>query len=141
MDIYHDVERVEFSDGTVAVSPEAFQVYRLYQAALDRVPDIGGVSYWIDRAEHDASIKAIANEFIVSNEFVSAYGENPTNEEYVDLLYNNVLGRDPDQGGYDYWTGQMDNGLDRADMLLAFADCDENIALTGAATADGVWII
>jgi hypothetical protein len=140
-DIFHDVERLEFSDATIAISPEAFQVYRLYQAALNRAPDTGGVSFWINHAEHGVAIKTIAEKFISSNEFVSNYGADTTNEQFVDLLYHNVLQRDPDPTGYEFWTEQMDKGLDRADMLIEFADSHENIILTSAHTHDGIFLI
>lgn len=45
-----------------------------------------------------------------SAEFKALYGVNPTNAEFVTRLYNNVLHRAPEQGGFDYWTGLLDSG-------------------------------
>lgn len=135
------VERLQFSDGILAVSPEAFQVYRLYQAALNREPDIEGVSFWINHADRGLGLQELASYFIQSDEFISAYGRSPSNEEYVDLLYWNVLRREPDQGGYDYWTDRMDDGLTYEDMLIEFSESVENKALTVDAITDGIWII
>src|SRR5690606_12813513 len=45
------VERIDFSDGVLAFDERTAEVYRLYQAAFDRTPDTGGLSYWVERAD------------------------------------------------------------------------------------------
>jgi serralysin len=55
----------------------------------------------IDRG--GASLQAVANGFIGSPEFLTRYGASTTNTEFVTLLYNNVLNRDPDTGGLQNW--------------------------------------
>src|SRR5690606_35606360 len=46
--LLHDVERISFSDKTIALDTAgtAGMAYRLYQAAFDRTPDQAGLSYW-----------------------------------------------------------------------------------------------
>ena len=45
-------------------------------------------------------------------------------------LYQNILDREPDAEGYDYWVGQLNNGVeDRSELLLGFAESTENQAL------------
>ncbi|MBT8240109.1 MAG: DUF4214 domain-containing protein, partial [Acidimicrobiia bacterium] len=44
---------------------------------------------------------------------------------FVDRIYRNVLGRSPDESGFRYWTGLMDEGLTRAELLLYFSDSAE----------------
>ncbi len=74
----------------------AGQAYRLYQAAFARTPDMPGVAYHMNDMESNGlSVVQIARNFIASPEFKSKYGENPTEEEYINLLYQNVLGRTP----------------------------------------------
>ena len=49
---------------------------------------------------------------------------------YVATLYTNVLGRDYDQSGYNYWLGNLNNGLEtRDDLLLGVAESAENKTL------------
>ncbi len=49
---------------------------------------------------------------------------------FATALYQNVLGRAPDSSGLDYWTNQLNSGLqDRADVLMGFANSPENVAL------------
>ena len=54
----------------------------------------------------------MASSFLASAEFKERYGEDVSNESYVNTLYINVLGRDYDQTGYDYWLSNLNNGVE-----------------------------
>ena len=72
----------------------------------------------------------MASSFLASVEFKERYGEDVSNESYVNTLYVNVLGRDYDQSGYNYWLGNLNNGLEtRYELLLGFAESTENKTL------------
>ena len=48
----------------------------------------------------------------------------------MNTLYVNVLGRDYDQAGYNYWLGQLNKGVEtRYELLLGFSESLENKAL------------
>ncbi len=96
-------------------------VGRLYSAAFLRAPDEAGLAYWLSV---DARLVDIAYAFTISDEFVGRYGKLD-NRGFVDRIYRNVLEREPDQEGYDYWTGLMADGLTRAELLLYFSDSAE----------------
>ena len=78
---------------------------------------------------------------MAANEFIERYGAEPSSLQYVDLLYNNVLDRVPDQDGYDFWVGKMNAGLSRADMLIEFSESAENKSLTQSNTEVGFWVL
>jgi hypothetical protein len=126
-----DVERVYFPDVSLAFDDEgaAGQAYRLYKAAFDRSPDVSGLGYWIGQLDAGADLVAVADRFVHSAEFVRLYGENPTNPQFVDDLYQNVLARPYDQAGFDYWVGVLDSGAGScAAVLAAFSESAENQA-------------
>lgn len=100
------------------------KTYRIYQATLDREPDQQGFEYWTDELSSGKSVSDVISSFLSSPEFTAKYG-NTTNGEFVTLLYQNVLDRDPDQGGYDYWVGELDNGTSRDDVVVGFAESPE----------------
>ena len=53
----------------------------------------------------------------------------------MENLYSNVLNRELDQGGYDYWVGNLNNGIEqRHEVLLGFSESTENKALFSEAT-------
>ncbi|MEM8823822.1 MAG: DUF4214 domain-containing protein, partial [Pseudomonadota bacterium] len=51
---------------------------------------------------------------------------------FVNLLYNNVLGRDADAGGLARWTGDLASGVSREAVVLGFSQSPEFIAGTAA---------
>lgn len=112
------------------------QVYRLYQAALDRAPDTGGHEGWTQILfEGDSTLVNVAVGFVGSAEFQRAYGALNT-VGFVDLLYNNVLGREADAAGRSSWVARIDDdGFSRAQTLVGFSESREFINNTdGAAT-------
>ncbi|HWS23841.1 MAG TPA: DUF4214 domain-containing protein, partial [Anaerolineales bacterium] len=128
VDAMVDIDRIQFSDKTVAfdLDGNAGQVYRLYQAAFDRVPDQGGLGYWINEIDRGMGLSQVATGFIDSAEFKALYGNNPSNAEFVTLLYDNVLHRTPDAGGYSYWMEQLSSGMTRENVLIGFSESTEN---------------
>ena len=106
-------------------------VGRLYSAAFGRAPDAQGLSYWNSLLEDNIiDYQGVSKLFVASSEFVSRFGSQLTNQEFIEQLYFNVLGRFSDDAGMQYWSGVMaGNGLSRADLLIQFADSDENILL------------
>jgi Ca2+-binding RTX toxin-like protein len=140
------VERVAFSDGILAfdIDGNAGIMYRLYQAAFDRVPDTEGLSYWVGRMDSGILAEAIADSFINSPEGRSVYGTpgNVSNSHFVDLLYTHTLGRDYDSDGYNYWVNRLETGqTNRKDLLAFFAESNENKARVHDAIDDGIWLI
>jgi hypothetical protein len=104
-------------------------IARLYFAAFQRIPDYGGLLYWVNVHAQGTPLATIADAFATSPEFLATYGAL-SNEAYVTLLYQNVLGRAPDAGGLAYWVGQLDSGTKtRGDVLAGFAESAEFQAL------------
>ena len=129
LDLIDDVKAT--FDQVTGLNNATGQMFRLYNAAFKRLPDPDGLKYWIGKyssGENDS--RAVASSFLVSDEFKERYGTNVTNAKYVETLYVNVLGRDYDQDGYNYWLGNLNNGTEtRYELLLGFAESAENKAL------------
>ena len=85
-----------------------------------------------------ATVVQVSSGLIESAEFQSLYGANRTNNQFVDLLYQNVLDRNPDAGGYAYWNAKLANGLSRADVLAYLSESTENIANVAPSIANGI---
>lgn len=105
----------------------------VYEAALNRRFDAPGLNHWIDQAEAGASSLDIAAQFLASHEFQAAYG-NPaymTDREYISRLYLNILDRQGEAGGINYWAGEMAAGATHAQVLVGFAGSPENVQAAG----------
>ena len=94
-------------------------------------PDADGLKYWIDQFSSGKNTRrVVAQSFLGSAEFTEKYGSNVSDETYVNNLYKNVLGRDADSAGLNYWVGNLSSGKEtRYEALLGFAESAENKAL------------
>ncbi len=137
------IERLEFANGTLALDllGNAGQAYRIYQAAFDRTPDSGGLSYWIDAMDAGSSLIQVATGFVNSAEFAAVYGAEPDDLNLVQRFYQNVLGRSGEAAGIDYWVGQLESGTSTAQVLAGFSESAENIAGVAPAISEGIWLV
>ena len=129
-DIQETFDQVKSKDDSTG------QMFRVYNAAFARFSDSGGLEYWIEKNQSgENSNRQVAESFIASVEFKETYGENVETGTYVNTLYKNILGREADQEGYDYWVQQLDSGKEnRGELLLGFAESVENQALFSEVT-------
>lgn len=100
------------------------EVARLYLAYFLREPDEAGYEYWVGVRESGRSLGQISAEFVGSAEFRQRYG-SLDNRQFVQLVYSNVLQRNPDGEGLDYWTGQLNSGVSRGDVMVGFSESTE----------------
>ncbi len=89
--------------------PADADTLRLYRAFLGRDPDVDGTKYWISVSRSGVSLDAIAGAFSDSAEFRQTYG-SLTDRGFLSVVYRNVLGRDPDPVGFDYWLSLLERG-------------------------------
>ena len=114
----------------------AGQVYRMYQATLDRAPDAAGYEGWVTGLfEGTLGLDQMARGFVNSPEFKATYG-SLDNSGFVELLYQNVLGRAADAGGLQGWLDAMAAGTTREGVVIGFSQSNEFKLSTGQASAD-----
>lgn len=113
------------------------QIYRLYQAAFNRQPDLPGLGFWIWHNQNGLDMTGISASFIASEEFQKLYGPGVTNTKFVSLLYNNILHREGEKSGMDWWTGHLNAGVAQASVLYGFSDSAENKTNLAADVANG----
>ncbi len=114
----------------VASSARHAQLWRLYQAYFLRQPDDGGLGYWIDLNRNGMGLQGISDQFELSDEFALTYG-SLNNTDFLKLIYSNVLCRQPDGEGFDYWLSLLNsNAMARGEMMVYFAESDEYIQFT-----------
>ena len=139
-DVLRNVERMRFDDAAVALDIQGHggQAYRLYQAAFARQPDAKGLGDWIEFLDRGGSLEDAAKGFVVSPEFRSLYGADPGTKDLVTRFYQNVLHRDPEPAGFEYWFHQINAGVQTVPMVLAkFSESPENQANLMGVIGDG----
>lgn len=110
------------------------QVVRIYSAMLGRTPDAGGFAFWVEARNSGMSLARMIEMFADSPEFKATFGNRmteDTNEEWVDFVYSEIMGRTPDAGGRAFWLNMLETGeATRSWMVVAFAESPEFQALT-----------
>lgn len=86
----------------------------LYTEVLGREADGSGLAFWVERSRH-VPRGAIAHDFHQSSE---------SRRDRVARLFDRLLGRPPDPGGWSYWAGVLANGRD-IDLAAFLAASDE----------------
>ncbi len=83
------------------------------------------MNYWTGLIDsHTLQLSDVAMSFINSTEFQDEYG-SLSNQDFVEQLYHNALGRVGDAAGVAYWTGLLNAGVSKGSVLLGFSDSFE----------------
>lgn len=97
----------------------ASQVQALYVGYLGRAADQAGLNFWTNAITAGTStLESVALGFTLSQEYTSKY-EGLSNEELAAAIYENVLGRAADADGLAFWVGELENGVQTPETLLA----------------------
>ncbi|MEM7317616.1 MAG: DUF4214 domain-containing protein [Pseudomonadota bacterium] len=130
--VLYDGDAVE-ETGVLNEKALAGQIYRLYGATLDREPDAGGFLGWFDGLNSGRiDLNQAAGGFARSAEFAQTYGALD-DAGFVELLYQNVLGRTASAAEIEAWTDRLDSGTARSDVVLGFSESKEFQNRTNAA--------
>lgn len=122
----HSCADVALSMWNTGAFQDQFGIARLYQAYFLRIPDYGGINYWTGlHRTNGLTLSSMSAYFAQSAEFIGTYG-HLSNAGFMNLIYNNVLHRAPDPGGYNYWLGMLNqNRIGRGDVMLLFSESPE----------------
>lgn len=98
-------------------------VERLYVTAMGRSYDEEGRQYWASElANFNITGEQAGAAFMLSDE-MNSYGLST--EEYVKRLYKTFMDREPEEDGYAYWVGFLNDGNSREAAVLGFARSEE----------------
>jgi len=140
--ILKNIERVTFADKSVGLDTEGIsaQAYRIYKAAFDRTPDMGGLGFWIAQMDKGMDVVEVAARFIDSPEFRQTYGTNVSDTKFLTSVYNNVLDRDPDTAGLAWWVNEMKTNPAKTwqKVLADFSESPENQTNVASLIANGI---
>lgn len=140
-DTLTSIEELRFVDGILSfdVDGAAARVMRLYDAALDRLPDQGGLEATSNALSAGAlTLQQLANNFVGGAEFQARYGAL-SNRAFVEQLYRFCLNREGDAQGVAAWTNAINAGVSRGEVLVGFSEGQEHRNLTAPVLAAGLW--
>lgn len=116
-DLLSNIQRAQFTDQTIdttmlsktasLATPQLTELVDLYVAYFNRAPDASGLDFWGGALKDGASFATLAASFVSSPEAVAAYPSTLSNGDFVTTVYTNVLGRNTDQGGFNFWVNTL----------------------------------
>ncbi|MCF6239604.1 MAG: DUF4214 domain-containing protein, partial [Candidatus Marinimicrobia bacterium] len=147
-DLYYWDSMIGLPNGE-SVSVDEAQLYRTYFGAMQRTPDDGGFSWWLDQIQignHD--LRSMTAGFIWSDEFLGYVdapdGNSIPNEVFLTHMYEGVFGRVADEGGFNWWLDQLNGGYKgqdtgwptQAEVLVDMTQSNEYVELTVTGVVD-----
>ena len=90
-----------------------------YQKYLGRAADPQGLASWQSAMQSGMTDEQVEAAFIGSPEYYQHSGG--TDVSWVDAMYQNLLGRQPDSAGESYWVNRLANGSNRTEVAHGFA--------------------
>lgn len=100
-------------------------VSHYYRSILRRAPEPAGVTFWENEAARAVNLGANVNEawYALAQTFFNSpeyKAFNRSNSAFLTDLYITFFNRQPDQAGFDFWLGQMNQGMPQGVVLVAF---------------------
>ncbi|MBM1690646.1 DUF4214 domain-containing protein [Sulfitobacter geojensis] len=105
--------------GAAQLSADALEaIIELYIAYFDRAPDAVGLNFWATAFANGTDLAQMAELFAPQPETQAAYPPGTSTLDFATTVYNNVLGRTPDQAGLDFWAGVLESGVVTRDSFI-----------------------
>jgi len=98
---------------------------KLFLATLERIPNADGLSFWVNELRSGNRTGArVASDFIFSDEMAR---RGLSDREYIVVLCNALMGRNPSPDGVTFWVNQMNtvHGGSRHSIFVEFVNSDE----------------
>ena len=130
-DVLTNIEVLKFDDQSVDFGnlgwiehvsrSDVISLTQLYIASLGRVPDVKGMLFWMEAIASGLSVKEIAMQFATQPEFAVRFPDGTSADEFVDAIYDNVLGRAAESEGKTFWVEVLTaNVVDRGVFVAEF---------------------
>lgn len=109
------------------------QISQLYVAIFNRASEGEGNTYWRTHPELD-SMGAVAGAMLDTTDAQTYFGSSlDTNQAFIEHIYLNTLNKTSaqDADGIAYWTGLLDSGMSRGDVVAQLVSVIEDYAPDG----------
>ncbi len=81
-------------------------VSRIYSVSLGREPEVDGWKFWVQKLESkELPVTQFIYDLMKQDEFVERY---LSKEDFIKMMYQIVVGRDPEEEGQKYWESKYD---------------------------------
>ena len=106
---------------------------RLHLGLLGRPPSPTELRADVEQYRETGSFVGLTEAVLSSPEYLTRRAGDPSDEDFVQRLYADVLGRRPDPAGAASWITNLDQGMSRAAVAAEFVQSPEAVVHTGTA--------
>lgn len=96
-----------------------------YYLYLHRAPESAGLNYWLSRMNSGLTAQQLMAALLSSDEYYQSHGSTGTG--WLTGLYQDLLGRAPDQGGLGAWSQSLALGTSRVTIAQGFVQSHEGL--------------
>jgi hypothetical protein len=129
---------VTYTLANKTVQKQGLYIRDIYIITLNRFGDPDGYNYWYNQLIGGTTLTQIANSFVISSEYAGLwaspsgayyikYPGGQTNQNLVNMIYNNFYNRYPTSSESSYWVGQLTSGNSLAQVIANFITAIEVI--------------
>lgn len=111
-------ELARYSGASTLTETQMESLIELYIAYFNRSPDAIGLNFWGTAFANGTSFEEMAALFTDQEETRAIYPEFLSNADLATVVYSNVLGREADQAGFDFWVSVLDSGARTRDQFI-----------------------
>jgi hypothetical protein len=98
-----------------------------YLTYLGRGADSGGLAFWVSQMQQGMSDAQLLSNFVASPEYYQHAGS--TNQGWVSAMYRDLLGRNADSTGLQFWVHALAGGASPTSIAQGFANTPEREAV------------
>jgi len=110
-----------------SVERDQIMVADLYQQLLGRAVDRPSLDYWVGQMRQGLTVEIVAANVLGSAEYISSHGGGDP-LQFLESLYQDVLGRDLDGVGRTVWGGLLANGAAASAVAFQVINSAEGMA-------------
>ncbi|MEM6941506.1 MAG: DUF4214 domain-containing protein [Pseudomonadota bacterium] len=100
----------DFSSALALDAASFTELAEMYVAYFDSAADAIGLYFWADKLAEGFTLDQIAEFFFDQPETRALYPDTSDTDAFVRAVYQNVLGRTPDQDGFAFWQPLVASG-------------------------------
>lgn len=101
---------------------EVQNISLLYMGLFNRLPDEEGLNYWLKELSGGAEFYNIVGGFLNSDELNRGIDYTGDTKNFVQSLYTNILNREADTEGLNYWVSELNTFSSKEKVVTGFLE-------------------
>ncbi|HYD95417.1 MAG TPA: Ig-like domain-containing protein [Noviherbaspirillum sp.] len=102
----------------MALTNTQLSLIKLYLASFNRAPEKNGLDYWSTQLAAGKPFSSIVSTVFSLDVVKAIYPDVLPDDAFLTQIYINIFNKLPDKDGLAYWTGRLELGAQRAQLVM-----------------------